>query len=61
MKGALASTLVVAAEALNWPMPVDYAAASPAERKAFEDAFAALLRLQELYVARRSCPHATSC
>jgi hypothetical protein len=40
--------LNAAAENLKWPMPVDYSDATPQDRKAFEDAFAAMLKLQEL-------------
>lgn len=39
-------TLLEAAEKLKWPMKVDYASASPEDRKAFELAFYNLLKLQ---------------
>ncbi|KAJ3552815.1 hypothetical protein NM688_g3951 [Phlebia brevispora] len=48
VKAAFTSTLVDASERLKWPMPVDYTAASPADRKAFEDSFYNLLKLQTI-------------
>ena len=42
-------TLVTASEKLQWPLPVDYTVATPAERKEFEDAFFNLARLQTVY------------
>ena len=41
-------TLLEAAEKLKWPMKVDYASASPEDRKAFETAFYNLLKLQTI-------------
>lgn len=41
-------TLVAASEKLQWPLPVDYTVATPAERKEFEDAFFNLTRLQTM-------------
>lgn len=40
------SALLVASENLQWPMPVDYAAASIEHRTTFEDAFRLLLDFQ---------------
>ena len=40
------SALLVASENLQWPMPVDYAAASPEHRTLFENTFRLLLDLQ---------------
>lgn len=40
------SDLLVASENLHWPMPVDYAAASPEHRNAFETSFRSLLDFQ---------------
>ncbi len=40
--------LLEAAEKLKWPMKVDYASASPEDRKAFEIAFYNLLKLQTI-------------
>ncbi|KAJ8457469.1 hypothetical protein ONZ45_g18302 [Pleurotus djamor] len=54
MKGILSSRLLEAAEALQWPRSVDYAAASPDQRRAFEIAFVNLLKLQSLAVEVRS-------
>ncbi|THH05559.1 hypothetical protein EW145_g4700 [Phellinidium pouzarii] len=48
VKDSLSSSLLSAAENLHWPMPVDYAAAKPESRKAFESAFVNLLKLQEI-------------
>ena len=42
------STLLEAAEKLKWPMKVDYSAASPEDRKAFETAFYNLVQLQSM-------------
>lgn len=44
-------TLLAAAEKLHWPTPVDYLAASPADRVAFESAFLNLLKMQTMCVA----------
>jgi hypothetical protein len=41
-------SLTTVAEKLGWPMPVNYAVAAPSDRKAFEDAFMNLLRLQTM-------------
>ncbi len=49
-------TLLEAAEKLKWPMKVDYAAAKPEDRKAFEAAFYNLVRLQSLGERIRSSP-----
>lgn len=38
--------LITASEKLQWPTPVNYAAASPEDRKEFETAFSNLIRLQ---------------
>ncbi|KAF7792493.1 hypothetical protein EIP86_003534 [Pleurotus ostreatoroseus] len=46
IKSSFTSTLVEAAEKLRWPLPVDYALASSADRTAFELAFHNLLKLQ---------------
>ncbi|KAI0274887.1 TIP-1 family-domain-containing protein [Gloeopeniophorella convolvens] len=54
MKGVLFSALLAASENLHWPMPVDYAAATPEHRKAFEDAFRLLLDFQDMWVPSRS-------
>nr|VWO99552.1 N/A [Ganoderma boninense] len=48
IKGVLSTTLLEAAEKLKWPMKVDYASASPDDRKAFEIAFYNLLKLQTI-------------
>ncbi|KAL5534489.1 hypothetical protein ACEPAG_951 [Sanghuangporus baumii] len=48
MKDVLSSTLLSAAEGLHWPMPVDYATANIDVRRAFENAFSNLLKLQEI-------------
>ncbi|KAI0344153.1 hypothetical protein BDW22DRAFT_1355453 [Trametopsis cervina] len=48
IKSAFAATLLAAAEKLQWPLPVDYVSAPPEDRKAFEAAFANLLKLQNL-------------
>ncbi|KAI9068018.1 RINT-1 family protein [Trametes sanguinea] len=48
IKGALSSRLLEAAEKLKWPLKVDYAAAAPEDRKAFEKAFHDLLTLQTI-------------
>jgi hypothetical protein len=42
------SALLVASENLHWPMPVDYADASPEHRNAFESAFRSLLDFQAM-------------
>jgi hypothetical protein len=41
-------TLLAISEKLRWPMPVNYASASPEDRRAFESAFLNLLRLQTM-------------
>ncbi|KAI0304653.1 TIP-1 family-domain-containing protein [Russula brevipes] len=46
MRAILSSALLVASENLQWPMPVDYAAASPERRTVFESAFRLLLDFQ---------------
>ncbi|TBU64736.1 RINT-1 family protein [Dichomitus squalens] len=46
IKGVLSTTLLEAAEKLKWPLKVDYASASPEDRRAFETAFYNLLKLQ---------------
>ncbi|KAF9821810.1 hypothetical protein IEO21_00240 [Rhodonia placenta] len=48
IKAVLAATLLAAAEKLHWPTPVDYLAASPADRVAFESAFLNLLKMQTI-------------
>ncbi|EIN13385.1 hypothetical protein PUNSTDRAFT_129073 [Punctularia strigosozonata HHB-11173 SS5] len=48
IKDVLAAPLLEAAEKLGWPMKVDYIAAKPQDRKAFEDAFMSMLKFQEL-------------
>ncbi|KAI0359047.1 hypothetical protein OH77DRAFT_1420580 [Trametes cingulata] len=48
IKGVLSTRLQEAAEKLKWPLKVDYAAASPQDRKAFEKAFGDLLELQTI-------------
>lgn len=40
--------LTTAAEKLGWPMSINYAAAALSDRKAFEDAFMNLLKLQNM-------------
>jgi RAD50-interacting protein 1 len=42
------SALLAASENLHWPMPVDYAAASPEHRNAFESTFRSLLEFQAM-------------
>ncbi len=42
------SKVTTAAEKLGWPMSVYYAAASPSDRKSFEDASVNLLKLQTM-------------
>lgn len=46
LKDALGKTLVDAAAALKWPLRVDYAAATTAQRRAFERAYTEMLYLQ---------------
>ncbi|KAJ7275473.1 TIP-1 family-domain-containing protein [Mycena haematopus] len=46
IKAALSSSLLAASERLGWPMPVDYLAAPPQNRKDFEKTFSDLLKLQ---------------
>ncbi|KAF8213543.1 TIP-1 family-domain-containing protein [Mycena galopus ATCC 62051] len=48
IKASLSSALLVASEKLGWPMPVDYIAASPQDRKDFERTFSDLLKLQNI-------------
>ncbi|KAJ7356913.1 TIP-1 family-domain-containing protein [Mycena albidolilacea] len=48
IKGSLSSSLLVASERLGWPMPVDYLAAAPQDRKDFERTFSDLLKLQNI-------------
>ncbi|KAI8995431.1 TIP-1 family-domain-containing protein [Trametes punicea] len=48
IKGVLSSRLLEAAEKLKWPLKVDYATATPEDRKAFEKAFGDLLTLQTI-------------
>ncbi|KAF8225806.1 hypothetical protein L208DRAFT_1425343 [Tricholoma matsutake] len=48
IKSAFSSLLSDAAEKIGWPMPVDYPAASAEDRRAFEDAFSNLLKLQAI-------------
>ncbi|KAJ7139717.1 TIP-1 family-domain-containing protein [Mycena epipterygia] len=48
IKGSLSAALLAASERLKWPMPVDYLAASPEDRKSFERAFGDLLKLQNI-------------
>nr|GAT43660.1 predicted protein [Mycena chlorophos] len=57
IKGALSSTLLAAAEKLGWPMPVNYVAASPEDRKSFEKAFTDLSRLQTIGGKLRPLPN----
>ncbi|KAJ7823548.1 TIP-1 family-domain-containing protein [Mycena olivaceomarginata] len=45
---SLSSSLLVASERLGWPMPVDYLAAAPQDRKDFERTFSDLLKLQNI-------------
>jgi len=40
--------LTTAAEKLGWPMSINYAAVALSDRKAFEDAFMNLLKLQNM-------------
>jgi hypothetical protein len=47
------SSLMTASEQLNWPLDVNYLEAHHEYRKAFEDTFLDLLKLQELLVTRR--------
>jgi hypothetical protein len=42
------SALSEAAEKIGWPMPVNYPANSIEDRRAFEDAFSSLLKLQTM-------------
>ncbi|KII93691.1 hypothetical protein PLICRDRAFT_101630 [Plicaturopsis crispa FD-325 SS-3] len=58
IKGVLSARLLGAAERLKWPMPVDYASASPHDREEFEAAFRDLLRLQT--IGRTICPQPDS-
>ncbi|KAH8100492.1 RINT-1 family protein [Cristinia sonorae] len=46
IKAGFVSTLVAAAEKLQWPSAVDYPSASPQDRKTFEAAFLDLFKLQ---------------
>ncbi|KAF7367286.1 hypothetical protein MSAN_00790600 [Mycena sanguinolenta] len=48
IKATLSSSLLAASETLGWPMPVDYAAAPPQNRKDFERTFSDLLKLQTI-------------
>ncbi|KAI0336160.1 hypothetical protein GY45DRAFT_1316243 [Cubamyces sp. BRFM 1775] len=48
IKGVLSTRLIEAAEKLKWPLKVDYTAAEPDSRRAFEKAFADLLTLQTI-------------
>ncbi|RPD81666.1 hypothetical protein L226DRAFT_527933 [Lentinus tigrinus ALCF2SS1-7] len=48
IKGTLSTTLLEAAEKLKWPTKVEYASVAPEDRKAFEDAFYNLLKLQTI-------------
>ncbi|TFK36815.1 TIP-1 family-domain-containing protein [Crucibulum laeve] len=48
IKDKLSSTLSTAAEALGWPMSVDYASTAPEQRQAFEAAFSNLMRLETI-------------
>ncbi|KAJ6626859.1 TIP-1 family-domain-containing protein [Mycena sp. CBHHK59/15] len=48
IKGSLSTSLLVASERLQWPMPVDYVAAPLEDRKNFERAFVDLLKLQKI-------------
>lgn len=48
-------TLVEASEKLEWPLPVDYTAATAVDRTAFELAFHNLLKLQSAYVCFHHC------
>jgi hypothetical protein len=40
--------MIAASEKLKWPMPVDYNTCAPEDRQEFENAFDALLTLQDL-------------
>ncbi|OJT09596.1 RAD50-interacting protein 1 [Trametes pubescens] len=48
IKSVLSSRLLEAAEKLKWPLEVDYTAAAPENRKAFETSFGHLLKLQNI-------------
>ncbi|KAJ7770915.1 TIP-1 family-domain-containing protein [Mycena maculata] len=48
IKGSLSASLLAAAERLGWPIPVDYTAATPEDRKNFERAFSDILKLQNI-------------
>ena len=50
LNGLRRRRLIEAAEKLKWPLKVDYAAAEPDSRRAFEKAFADLLTLQTMCV-----------
>lgn len=54
MKIILSATLVSAAESVNWPMAVDFTAASEEVRSKFQSAFLDLLQLQEIGQSLRS-------
>jgi hypothetical protein len=46
LKAALSAPLAAAAQALKWPLRIDYHAVPAAERRAFERAYTELLHLQ---------------
>jgi len=48
IRSVLSNSLLSVADKLHWPMPVDYLAAAPEDRKAFESAFHNLLKLQTM-------------
>ncbi|KAF8506878.1 TIP-1 family-domain-containing protein, partial [Russula emetica] len=48
MRAVLSNAFLAASENLHWPMPVDYVAASPEHRKAFESTFRSLLEFQAI-------------
>ncbi|KAI6045100.1 RINT-1 family protein [Pisolithus marmoratus] len=48
MKAILSATLVSVADSVNWPMAIDFPAASEEVRSKFQSAFSDLLRLQEI-------------
>ncbi|KAI6136895.1 TIP-1 family-domain-containing protein [Pisolithus sp. B1] len=54
MKAILSATLVSAAESVNWPMAIDFTAASEEQRSKFQSAFLDLLHLQEIGQSLRS-------
>ncbi|KAI0639075.1 TIP-1 family-domain-containing protein [Trametes polyzona] len=53
IKGVFSSKLLEVAEKIKWPLKVDYAAAAPGDRRAFETAFGHLLQLQTIGIQIR--------